>query len=84
VPLFGASLGGRSRRSFRRFSVDSRLHAGTTARSGGSGNDRASADIRAILDVLEQTEKNRAEAARLLGIRRRTLYRKLQQPEPAN
>ena len=38
-----------------------------------------SADIRAIREALEETEYNKSEAARLLGISRRTLYRKLEQ-----
>ena len=37
-----------------------------------------SADVRAIREALEQTEYNKSEAARLLGISRRTLYRKLE------
>jgi DNA-binding NtrC family response regulator len=46
---------------------------------------------RAIVDALEHTQGDRAKAARLLGISRTTLYRKLKQyqkdtvpePEPA-
>jgi DNA-binding NtrC family response regulator len=36
------------------------------------------AEIRAIREALKQAEFNKTEAARLLGISRRTLYRKLE------
>ncbi|HSO23022.1 MAG TPA: sigma 54-interacting transcriptional regulator [Chondromyces sp.] len=57
---------------------------GDAARPGGSGHDPGSADIRAILEALEQTGHNKSEAARLLGISRRTLYRKLEQHKAAD
>ncbi|HSN56804.1 MAG TPA: sigma 54-interacting transcriptional regulator [Candidatus Sulfomarinibacteraceae bacterium] len=38
-----------------------------------------SAEVRAILAALEQASHNKSEAARLLGISRRTLYRKLEE-----
>jgi two-component system response regulator HydG len=52
---------------------------GSAARSPAKNRDDGSADIRAIREALEQTEYNKSEAARLLGISRRTLYRKLEQ-----
>jgi PAS domain S-box-containing protein len=52
---------------------------GAAARPAGEGNGGGSADARAILGALEQANQNKSEAARLLGISRRTLYRKLKQ-----
>jgi len=45
-----------------------------------SGDDR-SAQTRAIFDALERTSHNKTEAARLLGISRRTFYRRLEELE---
>ncbi len=52
---------------------------GASAPRSGEGDGSSSADIRAILEALEQTNQNKSKAARLLGISRRTLYRKLEQ-----
>ena len=57
---------------------------GTAARPAGGDDEDGSAEIRAIREALEQTEYNKSEAARLLGISRRTLYRKLAQYEDPN
>ena len=46
--------------------------------SGGLDGD-PSAQTRLILDALERTSNNKSEAARLLGISRRTLYRRLEE-----
>ncbi len=43
------------------------------------GQENGSEEVRAIRDALKQAEHNKSEAARLLGISRRTLYRKLEQ-----
>jgi PAS domain S-box-containing protein len=48
------------------------------ASSSRAGKD-PSAEARAILAALEQASYNKSNAARLLGISRRTLYRKLEQ-----
>ena len=45
----------------------------------GSEDDDGTAEVRAIRGALKQAEHNKSEAARLLGISRRTLYRKLEQ-----
>ena len=47
-------------------------------RSGGLDDD-PSAQARLILDALQRTSNNKSEAARLLGISRRTLYRRLEE-----
>jgi DNA-binding NtrC family response regulator len=49
---------------------------GAATRSTGGDGD-GTAEIRAIREALQQAEYNKTEAARLLGISRRTLYRKL-------
>jgi transcriptional regulator of acetoin/glycerol metabolism len=54
---------------------------GAAARPTKGDDEDGSAEIRAIREALEQTEYNKSEAARLLGISRRTLYRKLAQHE---
>jgi len=54
---------------------------GAVARPAGGDNDDGAAEIRAIREALAQTEYNKSKAARLLGISRRTLYRKLEQHE---
>ena len=51
---------------------------GASSRPTDGETGDGSADIRAIREALEQTEYNKSEAARLLGISRRTLYRKLE------
>ena len=43
------------------------------------GGDHGTAEVSAIREALKQAEYNKSEAARLLGISRRTLYRKLEQ-----
>jgi len=43
------------------------------------GGDSGTAEANAIQEALKQAEFNKSEAARLLGISRRTLYRKLEQ-----
>jgi len=55
-----------------------------SAPRSGEGDGSSSADIRAILEALEQTDQNKSKAARLLGISRRTLYRKLEQRDPTD
>ena len=47
--------------------------------AAGTREHGQSADMRAIREALEQARYNKSEAARLLGISRRTLYRKLEQ-----
>ncbi len=47
------------------------------ASTPGAGDPTA--EVRAIFAALEQSSYNKSEAARLLGISRRTLYRKLEQ-----
>ena len=43
------------------------------------GGDHGAAEVNAIREALKQAEYNKSKAARLLGISRRTLYRKLEQ-----
>ncbi len=43
---------------------------------------KKSVGVDEIMDVLKKTDGNKAKAARLLGINRRTLYRKLDNPKP--
>ena len=52
---------------------------GPALKARGTSQNGQPADIRAIREALEQTRYNKSEAARLLGISRRTLYRKLEQ-----
>ena len=52
---------------------------GAAAGPSNGGKADGSEEIRAIREALEQAEHNKSEAARLLGISRRTLYRKLEQ-----
>ena len=52
---------------------------GAAAPPSGDVRDEGAAEIRAIREALEEAEYNKSEAARLLGISRRTLYRKLEQ-----
>jgi PAS domain S-box-containing protein len=47
--------------------------------TASAAGDTDSTEIRAIHEALEQARYNKSEAARLLGISRRTLYRKLEQ-----
>lgn len=42
-------------------------------------DDRKDLDSRALLNALEKTDWNKAKAARLLGMSRRTLYRKIEE-----
>jgi two-component system response regulator HydG len=51
-------------------------------RGGDDGDDER--EIQAIRDALERAEFNKSEAARLLGISRRTLYRKLERHKIEN
>ena len=51
---------------------------GAAAGPANGGKVDGSEEIRAIHEALKQTEYNKSEAARLLGISRRTLYRKLE------
>ncbi|MCP4713885.1 MAG: helix-turn-helix domain-containing protein, partial [Deltaproteobacteria bacterium] len=48
---------------------------------GGDGSDEDALEITSqkILDALQQTGGNKTEAARLLGISRRTIYRRIKE-----
>ena len=74
-------LGNRSTITPRELPEDFRS---TAAVPSPAGDDDESAEARNILEVLRQARDNKSEAARLLGVSRRTLYRKLEQHKIGN
>jgi two-component system, NtrC family, response regulator HydG len=64
--------------TFRHLPADIRGYASAAGTNRSRSEGRRSLDAREILEALHRTDWNKAKAARLLGIGRRTIYRKME------